>query len=101
MSCSIFSGPGGNGRSLGVGVDWTGVGTGFGAVDGALATRLRDRLASVDAAALPHAADVARLAVQAHARGESVSADRLEPAYLRNHVALTLAEQQALRASKR
>lgn len=83
------------------GVDWTGVGTGFGAVDGALATRLRDRLASVDAVALPHAADVARLAVQAHARGESVSADRLEPAYLRNHVALTLAEQQALRASKR
>lgn len=87
--------------SLPDGDGWAGVGTGYGALDGALATRLGDRLASVDAAALPHAADVARLAVRAHARGEAVSADRLEPAYLRNHVALTLAEQQALRASKR
>lgn len=83
------------------GSGWAGVGTGFGAADGALSARLRDRLVAVDAAALPHAADVARLAVQAHARGEAVSADRLEPAYLRNQVALTLAEQQALRASKR
>jgi len=49
---------------------------------------------------LPHAADVARLAALAYARGEAVSAERIEPAYLRNNVALTLAEQKALRESR-
>jgi len=79
---------------------WHGVGTGFGAVDGALRARLGARLASVDADALPHAADVARLAAMAFARGEAVAPERLEPAYLRDKVALTLAEQQALRAAR-
>lgn len=49
---------------------------------------------------LPHAADVARLAVAAYARGEAVAPERVEPAYLRNNVALTLEEQKALRASR-
>ena len=78
---------------------WLGVGTGFDAVDGALRTRLGARLAAVDAGALPHAADVARLAVAAFARGGAVAPERLEPAYLRDNVALTLAEQQARRGS--
>jgi tRNA threonylcarbamoyladenosine biosynthesis protein TsaB len=78
---------------------WHGVGTGFGAVDGALLARLGARLAGVDAGALPHAADVAWLAVAAFARGEAVAPERLEPAYLRDNVALTLAEQQARRGS--
>ena len=82
------------------GEGWHGVGSGFGAQDGALGVRLASRLASVDAWALPHAADTARLALAAHARGEAVAPERLEPAYLRNHVALTLAEQQALRAGR-
>lgn len=81
------------------GGDWHGVGTGFAAGDGALPLRLQACLQSVDATALPHAADVARLAVAAHARGEAVAAERVEPAYLRDHVALTLAEQQARRAT--
>ncbi len=71
-----------------------GVGTGFGAAEGLLATRLAPRLRRVDATALPHAADVARLAALAFVRGEAIAADRLEPAYLRDKVALTLAEQQ-------
>lgn len=79
---------------------WHGVGTGFGAVDGALSRRLSDCLVSVDAAALPHASDVAALAVPAFARGEAVAPERLEPAYLRDNVALTLAEQKAQRASR-
>ena len=79
---------------------WCGVGTGFAAQGGALAARLASRLAAVDAEALPHAADVARLAFAAHARGEAVAPERLEPAYLRNQVALTLAEQATLRASR-
>ena len=80
--------------------DWVGVGTGFAAGDGALRARLGGCLAAVDAAALPHAAAVARLAAHAWARGEAVEPERVEPAYLRNQVALTLAQQQALRDSR-
>ena len=79
---------------------WSGVGTGFAAADGALAARLGAALVQVDAAALPHAADVARLAAAAFARGEVLAPERLEPAYLRNDVALTLAQQQALRDAR-
>lgn len=80
------------------GGDWHGVGTGFAASEGALRRRLHPCLQTVDATALPRASDVARLAVAAHARGEAVAAERVEPAYLRDHVALTLAEQEARRA---
>jgi len=79
---------------------WYGVGTGFAALDGALGQRCAGRLVAVDAEALPHAADVARLAVAALARGEGIAPERLEPAYLRNDVALTIAQQQALRAAR-
>jgi len=78
--------------------DWYGVGTGFAAQKGALATRLQHRFTAIDATALPHAGETARLAAQAFARGEAVAPEHLQPAYLRNQVALTLAEQQALRA---
>ena len=86
------------GASIPGGDGWHGVGTGFAAVEGALQAQLRERLDSVDAAALPRAADVARLGALAFARGEALSPERIEPAYLRNNVALTLAEQQASRA---
>jgi tRNA threonylcarbamoyladenosine biosynthesis protein TsaB len=82
------------------GREWHAVGTGFSAADGALRARLRSHLVAVDAGALPHAGDVARLAARAFARGEAVAPDRIEPAYLRNNVALTLVEQQALRDSR-
>lgn len=79
---------------------WSCVGTGFSAVGDALRQRLQDQVATIDAGALPHAADVARLGAGAFARGEAVAAERIEPAYLRDNVALTLAEQQALRAAR-
>ena len=79
---------------------WHGLGTGFAAADGALRQRLGEALVSVDAQALPHAADVARLGARAFARGEAIAPDRLEPAYLRDNVALTLDQQQALRAGR-
>ncbi len=60
----------------------------------------RARFVTIDASALPHAADVARLAAHAYARGEALAPERVEPAYLRNNVALTIAEQQALRDSR-
>ncbi|MHC9086802.1 tRNA (adenosine(37)-N6)-threonylcarbamoyltransferase complex dimerization subunit type 1 TsaB [Luteimonas sp. RIT-PG2_3] len=79
---------------------WQGLGTGFGAAEGALLQALPGRWAHVDAAVLPHAADVARLAAAAFARGEAVAAEQLAPAYLRDNVALTLVEQHALREAK-
>lgn len=82
------------------GAGWHGVGTGFAAADHALQARYDGQLASVDATALPHAADLARLAAAAFTRGEALAPERVEPAYLRNNVALTLAEQQALRAGR-
>jgi tRNA threonylcarbamoyladenosine biosynthesis protein TsaB len=43
---------------------------------------------------------VARLAAAAFLRGEAVAPDRIEPAYLRNDVALTLVQQAASRAAR-
>ncbi|HLT44967.1 MAG TPA: tRNA (adenosine(37)-N6)-threonylcarbamoyltransferase complex dimerization subunit type 1 TsaB [Luteimonas sp.] len=77
---------------------WHARGTGFDAVDGALRARLAGRTDALDASALPRAADVARLGAGMIARGEGVPPERLEPAYLRNQVALTLAQQQAAAA---
>src|SRR5690606_20177169 len=53
-----------------------------------------------DATALPRAADVARLGMSLFER-EAVPPERLEPAYLRDNVALTLAEQAAKRLYER
>lgn len=79
---------------------WQGVGTGFAAADAALRARLAAQVPAVDAAALPRAADVARLAARAWERGELVAPERVEPAYLRDNVALTLEQQQALRSAR-
>ena len=76
------------------GEDWIGVGTGFAAADGELQSRFADRFVRIDATALPHAGDVARLGAIAFERGEALAPERVEPAYLRNNVALTLAEQR-------
>jgi tRNA threonylcarbamoyladenosine biosynthesis protein TsaB len=80
--------------------DWVGVGTGFAAVDAALQAALGARFRAIDAGALPHAADVARIAAHAFQRGEFVAPERAEPAYLRDNVALTLVEQQANKARR-
>jgi tRNA threonylcarbamoyladenosine biosynthesis protein TsaB len=84
---------------LSIAGDWHGFGTGFTAADGRLIATLGAALKSCDPMALPHAADVARLAALAFARGEAIAADQLEPAYLRDKVALTLAEQHKARGS--
>ena len=86
--------------ALPAGDAWQAVGTGFAALDDSLRRRLDGRLATVDAGALPHAADVVRLAAPVFARGGGVPAERVEPAYLRDNVALTLAEQRAASARK-
>jgi tRNA threonylcarbamoyladenosine biosynthesis protein TsaB len=52
-------------------------------------------LVGVDAAAFPHARDVAALASPRVARGEAVDAALAEPLYVRQRVALTTAERVA------
>lgn len=85
-------------------VDSTGiavaVGTGCIAGKGELAARLQAGAARVDASALPRAADCARLAARTFAAGEAIAPERLQPAYLREQVALTLAEQRRLHAKR-
>ena len=80
------------------GEGWIGVGTGFAAVDGTLSSRFASRFVRIDATALPHADDVARLVASAFANGGGLAPERLEPAYLRDNVALTLAEQRSRRS---
>ena len=77
--------------------NWIGVGTGFAADNGALVHALGEQLLHHDATALPRAADVVRLAARAFAHGEAVAPELIEPAYLRNKVALTVIEQKASR----
>ena len=79
---------------------WRGVGTGFAAVEGTLERRLGDVLLSVDATALPHAADLVRLGALSLAAGGAMAPEKVEPAYLRDSVALTLAEQAAAREAR-
>ncbi len=69
------------------------VGTGFSANGNALQTNLKSQLIACRADALPHAADIARLAASDYKLGKAIAPDVLEPAYLRNKVALTLKEQ--------
>jgi len=88
------------GVSVPAGLRCHGVGTGFAAGDGALRVHLADALTGVDAEALPRASDVLAIAVPLFVAGGAVAPERVEPAYLRDNVALTLAEQQALRAAK-
>ena len=61
---------------------WIGVGTGYAAGGGGLRLRLG-----------------ARLAAPMFARGEAIAPELVEPAYLRNNVALTLAEQASAKKS--
>lgn len=79
---------------------WHGVGTGFAAADGALARRLGDGLVSADATALPRAADLVHLGALLLAAGGAMAPEKAEPAYLRDSVALTLAEQAAAREAR-
>lgn len=80
------------------GSGWQGVGTGFAAGNDCLQARLGPALVRCSPDALPRARDLARLAAGALARGEGMAPERIEPAYLRNQVALTLVEQRRTRA---
>jgi tRNA threonylcarbamoyladenosine biosynthesis protein TsaB len=72
---------------------FVGVGTGFGAHPETLRARFGAALAACTPDALPRAGDLARLAARDFAAGLGVDALAAQPVYLRDKVALTLAEQ--------
>ncbi|WP_028079453.1 tRNA (adenosine(37)-N6)-threonylcarbamoyltransferase complex dimerization subunit type 1 TsaB [Solimonas soli] len=74
--------------------EWTAAGSGWRYVD-ALRAASGASLTAIDAAALPRAEDALAIAEAEFAAGRTISAARLLPRYLRNKVALTLAEQRA------
>ena len=77
---------------------WMAAGSGWKAYGSVLSQRTASLgLAQVDAEALPHAADGLRIAAGAFAGGRFIDAARLAPQYLRNRVAMTTAEREALR----
>ncbi|MCK9193629.1 MAG: tRNA (adenosine(37)-N6)-threonylcarbamoyltransferase complex dimerization subunit type 1 TsaB [Nevskia sp.] len=84
----------GGGRQIGVGSGWRAHGD-------ALLASASGNLAEIDALALPHAAAALALAAPRFAAGQVQDAATLVPTYLRNRVALTKVEQEALRQSKR
>ncbi len=69
------------------GEGWYGAGSGWHSYAEALTARLGGQLQMVDADLLCHAGDLARLAVDGLARGESVAAADALPVYLRDQVA--------------
>lgn len=73
--------------------DWLALGNGWGVHEAALRAAVGVTPDAVDARAYPHAADALRLALPRFAAGQVTAADDLAPAYLREHVALTLAQQ--------
>jgi tRNA threonylcarbamoyladenosine biosynthesis protein TsaB len=70
------------------------IGTGWSSYRDAIERALGSPPRWADGARYPQAADVARLAAPIAAAGGGIAADRVQPVYLRDKVALTLAEQQ-------
>ena len=73
------------------GRSWVGAGNGFGAVP---LPQLEGVLECVEAERVPDAEAIARLAVPAFARGEGIDPALAAPIYLRDKVALTVAERR-------
>lgn len=73
-------------------------GTGWGRYEAVLCSAVGVNLLGVDGQALPRASAALELALPAFRNGQAGDAGSLAPIYLRNRVALTLAEQAQLRA---
>lgn len=77
---------------------WAVAGTGWGTYRDKLRSHCDPLPSAEEPQALPEAVDALVLARPAFERGETVSADKLEPVYLRDTVALKLEQQAAARA---
>ncbi|MFZ5502204.1 MAG: tRNA (adenosine(37)-N6)-threonylcarbamoyltransferase complex dimerization subunit type 1 TsaB [Pseudomonadota bacterium] len=93
-----------------VGEGWFGVGSGFAADtpasqqhaaagSGALTRHFGKQLSGVDARAIPQASAISQLAAIQFRRGNALDAALALPLYLRNKVALTTREREAVRAN--
>lgn len=72
---------------------WTGAGSGFSAHGEILAARYSGRLAEIRAELVPHAREIASLAVPRFAAGAGIDPSGAAPLYVRDKVALTVAER--------
>ena len=75
------------------GAGWHGSGSGWGAYGEALASAYAGRMATIDAAAFPHARTLAALAAPLFAQGLGKPAHEAAPVYIRNKVAFTMRER--------
>lgn len=75
------------------GEGWFGIGSGWAAYGDALNARYAGQVAGIDQDAFPHARDIAALAAVEFAAGRAVPAAEAAPVYIRNKVALTMAER--------
>jgi tRNA threonylcarbamoyladenosine biosynthesis protein TsaB len=76
-----------------VGSGWIGCGSGFAVYAGELRQRYQGQLSEVVADAVPHAREMAGLAVAVLERGEGCTAEAAAPLYLRDKVALKTFER--------
>lgn len=82
------------------GEGWTGAGSGFAAYGPALQARYVNRLGELRPDLHPHARDIASLAADRVRAGFAVPPDQAHPIYLRDRVALTVNERQAIKAQQ-
>ena len=82
------------------GQGWTGAGSGFAAYGVALQARYANHLAELRPDLHPHARDIASLAADRVRAGLAVPAEQAHPIYLRDRVALTVSERQAIKAQQ-
>ena len=76
------------------GDDWYGIGSGWAAYGDALGACYSGRIGGFEAAAFPHARDIAALAAPLFARGLGKPAHEAAPVYIRNKVAFKMSERQ-------
>jgi len=80
------------------GADWTGCGNGFAVQGGALRARYAGQLREVRDELQPHARDMVRTAAQRFAQGGGLDPAQAAPLYVRDKVALSVAERAARQA---
>ena len=73
--------------------EWIGAGSAFGAYAGQLAAAFTGAMQRIDAAALPQPEALLQLAAYGFNSGLARAPEQIEPAYLRDKVALTLVER--------